>query len=138
MPVIADTGYVVAVALENDVNHQACSAVHQRQRLIFLPQSTLAEVAYLLTKNIGNEGTAKFLSLLPESKYRVVALTHEDIARTAEILRQYGDSRVDFVDATIAAVAERLKISLILTLDQRDFHIIRPKHIDYFEILPSA
>src|SRR4051812_246976 len=113
MPVIADTSYVVAVTLENDVNHQACLAVHQRQRLIFLPQSTLAEVAYLLTKISGNEGTAKFLSLLPESKYRVVALTHEDISRTAEILTQYADTRVDFVDATIAAVAERLKISLI-------------------------
>jgi predicted nucleic acid-binding protein len=45
---------------------------------------------------------------------------------------------VDFVDATIAAVAERLNITRILTLDQRDFQIIRPKHSDYFEILPSG
>jgi len=35
-----------------------------------------------------------------------------------------------FVDATIAAVAERLQIARILSLDQRDFRIIRPRHRD--------
>jgi predicted nucleic acid-binding protein len=137
MPAIADTSYIVAVTLESDADHDACLAIHERERLIFVPQSTLAEVAYLLTKNVGNQGLATFLRLLPESKYRIVTLTHEDIARTAEILMQYADTRVDFVDATIAAVAERLKITRILTLDQRDFHIIRPKHVDYFELLPA-
>jgi len=84
-----------------------------------------------------NWGIEDFLRRLPKTKYRVLALEMEDLLRTAEILEQYADTRVDFVDATIAAVAERLKITRILTLDQRDFHIIRPKHIGYFEILPS-
>lgn len=35
------------------------------------------------------------------------------------------------------AVAERLKITHILTLDRRDFHIVRPAHSPHFEILPS-
>jgi hypothetical protein len=41
------------------------------------------------------------------------------------------------VDASITAVAERLDITRILTLDQRDFRIIRPRHCDYFELLPQ-
>ena len=98
---------------------------------------SLAEVGYMLGRELGNRGFANFLRRLPETKYRVLALEMQDFLRTAEILEQYADSRVDFVDASIAAVAERLKITRILTLDQRDFHVIRPKHSDYFEILPS-
>jgi predicted nucleic acid-binding protein len=34
------------------------------------------------------------------------------------------------------AVAERYEITRILTLDRRDFEIVRPAHIAHFEILP--
>jgi uncharacterized protein len=74
---------------------------------------------------------------LPKSKYRIEPLLPEDFARTAEILLKYADSRVDFVDATIAAVAERKQITHVLTLDQRDFQLLRPKHVDRFEVLPG-
>jgi predicted nucleic acid-binding protein len=40
-----------------------------------------------------------------------------------------------FVDATIGATAERLKISRILTTDRRDFPVIRPRHCKAFELL---
>jgi uncharacterized protein len=43
---------------------------------------------------------------------------------------------LDFTDAAIVAIAERSNITRILTLDRRDFTLIRPKHCDYFEILP--
>ena len=46
------------------------------------------------------------------------------------------DSKIDFMDCAVVAVAERLNISRILTVDQRDFRILRPKHIPAFEILP--
>jgi len=42
----------------------------------------------------------------------------------------------DFVDAVIVAISERLRITRVLTLDRRDFSIMRPIHCDYFEILP--
>ena len=106
--------------------------------MIFLPQTTLAEVGYLLTREGGNRAAVHFLRHLPESKYRVVALTPQDLQRTAELLQQDADSRVDFVDATIIAIAERLRFTRILTLDRRDFSVIRPNHTEYFEILPET
>jgi predicted nucleic acid-binding protein len=138
MTAVADTSYVLAVTVVTDKHHAACLAVHQEHELIYLPQTTLTEIAYFLTRDFGNTVVARFLLQLPRTKYRLIVLEQEDIQRTAEILAQYADSRVDFVDATIAAVAERLNITRILTLDQRDFQIIRPKHSDYFEILPSG
>ena len=41
-----------------------------------------------------------------------------------------------FVDALIAATAERLNVKRLLTLDRRDFQLIRPRHCDGFELLP--
>ncbi len=46
------------------------------------------------------------------------------------------DSRLDFVDATVIAIAERLNITRILTIDKRDFGMVRPTHADAFDLLP--
>jgi len=134
---IADTGFVAALGNRVDNRHQDCAAVYEREGVIYLPQTVLAEVGYMLGREIGNRAFSTFLRRLPETKYRIVPLEMQDFLRTAELLNQYADSRIDFVDATIAALAERLNITRILTLDQRDFRMIRPKHSDYFEVLPS-
>ncbi len=94
--------------------------------MIYRPQTTLTEIAYLLTREQGNRAAAHFLSSLPKTRLRVIALEALDLQRTAEILEQYADSRVDFVDATIAAVAERLNLRRICTVDVRDFRLLRP------------
>jgi len=136
MSAVADTGFVIAVAVATDQLHEACLAVYRRQDRIYLPQSTLAEVAYLLTRSGGNRITARFLQGLVRTKYRLIALEPEDILRTAELLEQYADARVDFVDITLASIAERLGIRRILTVDQRDFRILRPRHCEHFELEP--
>jgi uncharacterized protein len=51
-------------------------------------------------------------------------------------LAKYADSRIDFVDASVMAVAERYGITKILTLDRRDFRLLRPQHCQAFELLP--
>lgn len=137
MIAVADTSFIIALAFVTEKTHQACLSIYRQQTKIYLPQSTLAEIGYLLTKAGGNRAAAHFLRSLPVSaKYTLEALIATDLARTAELLDKYADSRVDFVDATVATVAERLNITRILTLDRRDFQIIRPAHIEHFEILP--
>lgn len=44
--------------------------------------------------------------------------------------------KVDFVDCAIVAMAERLNIKRIMTVDQRHFSMFRPKHCPAFEIIP--
>jgi predicted nucleic acid-binding protein len=77
-----------------------------------------------------------FLKQLIQSDVIFETVTVTDLERTTEILAQYADTRLDFVDATIVSIAERLNIFRVFTLDRRDFSIIRPRHCDYFEILP--
>jgi predicted nucleic acid-binding protein len=135
---VADSSYVVALNVTTEKYHQACVAVYREQRLILLPQSTLAEVTYLLQREYDIHAVIHFLRRLPESKFRLIALEGEDILRAAHLLDQYADTRVDFVDASIVDVAERLNIPRILTLDHRDFTILRPKHVDHLELLPQT
>lgn len=45
------------------------------------------------------------------------------------MLSVYADAKLDFADATIVAMAERLDVETILTLERRDFSIVRPNHI---------
>lgn len=134
--VIADTGFVVALANRSDSKHQAVRTVYIQQQMILLPQTVLAEVAYLIGRESGIVTVASLLRGLPVSRFSLIALVEQDILRVAEILNQYADSRIDFVDATVMAVAERLNIVTVLTLDRRDFSLFRPRHCDIFNLIP--
>lgn len=133
---VADTGFVVALLNRTDVRHEAVKAVYANQPSVLLPQTVLAEVAYLLGRDAGATVVVGFLKGLSTSRFRLIALTDNDVIRIAEILGQYADSRIDFVDASVMAIAEHYSSKTILTLDQRDFRLFRPQHCASFEILP--
>ena len=78
----------------------------------------------------------RFLDNLTDSSTHLEPIAALDLERVNQILEQYADSQLDFVDAVIVAIAERVGITRVLTLDRRDFSLVRPKHCDYFEILP--
>jgi uncharacterized protein len=40
------------------------------------------------------------------------------------------------VDAAVIATAERLEIATVVTIDHRDFSVVRPRHVSHFELLP--
>lgn len=46
------------------------------------------------------------------------------------------DLPLDLIDASLVAVAERLGLTTIATLDHRDFRVVRPTHCDAFELVP--
>lgn len=133
---ISDTGFVVALLNQSDIKHSDVVAIYQNYQQILLPQTVLAEVAYLVGRSVGVSTVAAFLKGLSASRFHLIPLSETDVIRVSEILEEYKDSRIDFVDATVMAIAERLKITLILTLDQRDFRLFRPKHCQSLEILP--
>ncbi len=133
---IADTSFIVGMALVTEHKHNDCLRVYRQLRHIGLLEAAYAEIAFMLTREGGIGATARFFSELQTSKYVPVSLEAQDYPRIGELLAKYADSEIDFVDIAIVASAERLKVSHILTLDQRDFQILRPNHINHFEILP--
>ena len=137
MAVLIDSGFLFASLNASESEHQATIRVLENIREpIVLPVPAITEVAYLLARDINNEAAADFIASLAASELTLEAPRQEDYSRSAEILRQYADAKVDFVDALIVAIAERLNITRILTLDRRDFQMIRPKHCASFELFP--
>lgn len=134
--VIADTGFVVALANRADHRHTDVLPVYLQHPLIFMPQLVLVEVAYLIGRDADIATVVKFLKGLPASRFEIIAATDQDIHWSARLIEQYADSKVDFVDASIIAIAERLNIQTVLTIDQRDFRMVRPLHCDSFILLP--
>ena len=96
MTTIADTGFAVALGNRRDPYHLDVKGVYAKQKQILLPQTVLAEVAYLLSRDAGIARLVQFLEALPTSRFQPICLTEHDFARSAEILKQYGDSRIDF------------------------------------------
>lgn len=136
MEIIADTGFIVALTNRSDKYHEAVKKIYYQQQTILIPQTVLAEVSYLIGKEGGTTAVSAWLKGLFKSRFTLIPLINIDILRTAEILEQYNDSRIDFVDASVMAIAERLRITQILTLDKRDFSIFRPKHCTVFILIP--
>lgn len=133
---IADTGFVVALLNQTDVRHSEVVPIYTQYSTIVLPQTVLAEVAYLIGRDAGIQTVVAFLRGLAASRFCLTALMDVDVDRVAEILQTYADSRIDFVDASVMAIAERYGSTKVLTLDQRDFRLFQPKHCNSFEILP--
>lgn len=138
MSFLIDSGFLFATLDENDINHRRVLNVlpNLPNEPIILPIIVIVEVAYLLQGRLGHREMRQFIATLETSPLIFEDITKADIRRIYELLNSYADNQLDFVDAAITAIAERLNIRRILTVDQRDFRIIRPKHCDYFEIIP--
>ncbi|MCV6637042.1 PIN domain-containing protein [Candidatus Albibeggiatoa sp. nov. NOAA] len=133
---ILDTGFLYALIDESDANHKSvrafASTCHDD---LILPIPVIPEICYLLYSRLGHKTMRHFLSSsLIESE--LASLLPADLKRCYELLEIYADSKLDFVDVSIVSIAERYHIRRILTVDRRDFSMIRPKHCDYFELLP--
>ncbi|MBC7225913.1 MAG: PIN domain-containing protein [Thermoflexales bacterium] len=138
MVALADTGFLFALADSSDRHHARALAVAQTfQAPLVLPCPVLPEICYLLDSRLGRRAMRQFLRELIRNAIPVEPLQPRDLPRVLELLERYEDIGLDFTDAAIVAIAERLKITTILTLDYRHFNIIRPAHCDRFQILPS-
>lgn len=137
MQAMLDTGFVYALVDDDDAQHARVSAVAQTLiASLILPVSVLPEVCYLIGSRLGHAAMRRFLGEVTAWNIQLETITAHDLARVTQVLDQYADARLDFVDATLVAIAERLNITTILTVDRRDFSIIRPRHCPYFELLP--
>jgi predicted nucleic acid-binding protein len=99
--------------------------------------TVLPEAAYLIQARVGHHAMRQFASLLSKSTWELVTPSDDDFARAHTFLETYQSLQLDFVDATLIALAERLDIRTILTLDQRHFRVVRPRHVMAFELLPA-
>lgn len=59
-----------------------------------------------------------------------------DYQRCAELIETYADLGLGLVDASVVTVAENLGARVLATLNRRDFAVVRPRHVEGFELIP--
>jgi predicted nucleic acid-binding protein len=101
-----------------------------------IPATVVAEVGYLIDREAGPAAEALFLRSLSEGDFEPVDLIGDDFGRMAELVSQYGDMPLGTTDASVIALAERLNIIEVATLDRRHFTVVRPKHVNALALLP--
>lgn len=135
MPLLVDTGVLYALADADDAWHvRVRELLKESRELLLAPVTILPEVAYLLRERLGGRAERAFASSLADGELTVQDVTLADLKRVAGLLEDYPE--IGFVDASVVAVAERLKLRAIATTDRRHFGPIRPRHVPAFELLP--
>lgn len=137
MSVLVDTGGLFALADANDVSHDAVvTYVKSVDETLIVPVTVLSELDYLITSRLGIQAEIAILRSIDANEFRLENLELTDFRRAIEIIQRYAGSDVGFVDASIAAIAERLGVRRILTVDRRHFGMFRPRHCPAFDLVP--
>jgi hypothetical protein len=134
---IIDTGVFVAAADDNDPDHQECANLVEEtnQDLVTTPL-VIAEAGYMIERQLGADAEAGFYRALANGDVRIETLTTTDYERIAELVEAYSDLPLGGTDASLVVIAERLGATQIASLDHRHFRVVRPNHIEAFELLP--
>jgi uncharacterized protein len=98
----------------------------------------VTEVVHLLGTRLGTAAELLFLGDLAAGDFQVDPVAAGDWMRMAELVARYNTLRLGSVDASLVAACERLGIKRIATLDQRHFSVVRPRHVDAFDLVLPA
>lgn len=134
---LVDANFLIALSYPKDNNHAKAVRFAAETKLnLYISSVVLPEVMYNLVRVGGTMAALRFGETIIAQAAPLLSLTTADFRRAIDVMQNYQDVQLDFVDSCLTAMAERLNITRICTFDRRDFSIIRPKHTAYFELVP--
>ena len=89
-----------------------------------------------MAREAGARVESLFLRSLADGDFTPVDLSNADYARMADLVTAYESLPLGTTDASVVAIAERLGLTDVATLDRRHFTVVRPKHVDALTLLP--
>lgn len=126
--ILADTGAMLALLDADEAHHDAVRAVYEDNPAAWrLPWAILPEVDYLVAQHLGAPAQAAWLDDLGAEAFSVEWGREEDLVRARAIAARYRALRIGLVDAVVMAMAERLRVNAIVTLDLRHFGAVAIK-----------
>lgn len=136
MTLICDTGVVYAALVRSDRFHVACAELLATRDDVLVPAPVVVEVDGLAQSRSAPRATEMLLASIDDGSIEVEDIEPRDYRRASELVRRYADLRLEFVDASIVAIAERLEETTIATLDRRHFSVVKPAHCEAFTLVP--
>ena len=134
---LVDTGPLVAYINRKDPDHEACAALFtSRTDNLLITPYVLTEACYLVGKYVSADAEINLIEAVAVGDLVQVDVSAADMERIAELARQYRSFPLGIADASVIAIAERLDLEEVATLDHRHFRAVRPKHCDALTVLP--
>jgi len=123
--VLVDSGPLIALFDRSDKYHSASVEFIKNNRSELITTiASITETLHLL--DFSRDAQIDFLSWVNAGALTIEQITSSDIARIKELTIKYSDLPMDFADACLVFLGEKLNISRIATID-RDFDVYRLK-----------
>ena len=124
--IVVDTGAIIALLDRSESNHRTIARLYSQDGDSWvIPWAVLPEVDYILANHLGEKVRRAFLGDVAAGAFSVIWGSDADLARAVEIDSLYATLKIGLVDATVLAVAERLRADAILTLDLKHFGAVK-------------
>ena len=123
---LIDAGPLVAVLNRNDDYYAECLRLFRSlDRPFYTTLPVLGEAMYLLGKRVGWAAQEGLWKLILHGDVVIEHPSPSELVRMSELMSKYSDLPMDFADASLVALAERLSLDRIFTVDRRDFSTYR-------------
>lgn len=121
---LIDSGPLIATYSPGDIHHERCvTLLSDWPGELVIPEPVLAETCGFLRHNLRRGGLYEADLLehvaLGTGDFTVTMPTAEDLRRSAELVRRMTSAPLGYVDAIVIAMAERLHITDVATVDTK-------------------
>ena len=121
--VLLDAGPIVAFLHDGEEHHAWAVAQFRRFPQFATCEPVLAEACARLAYY--GKDPARVLELARDGDWDIRFAAKPNADRIVQLMRKYRDQPMDFADACLVVMSERLADCLVLTLDERDFSVYR-------------
>ncbi|HLH52399.1 MAG TPA: PIN domain-containing protein [Verrucomicrobiae bacterium] len=120
---LIDAGPIVAFLHRGEVHHQWAVDQFRRFGRFVTCEPVLAEACTRLAYY--GKDPARVIELARDGDWEMAFSVKSNADRIARLMRKYADQPMDFADACIVAMTEKVADCLVLTLDRHDFSVYR-------------
>lgn len=132
---VLDTGPIVALFDRSDQFHlEVYDFIRNFYGILYTTLPVITEVLFLLDFSI--ETQLDFLKWIESGAVEIVEIKSDDLGRIRKMMDKYQDVPMDFSDATLMLISERLNLKEIISLD-KDFFVYRKSDRCYLNNLLS-
>ena len=123
--ILIDSGPLIALFDRSDKYHVASiEFIKQNKSQLITTIASITETLHLL--DFSRDAQIDFLAWVNAGAVTIENVTSDDFTRIKELTIKYSDLPMDFADACLVLLGEKLNINNIATID-RDFDIYRLK-----------
>ena len=135
---LIDAGPLVAYVDEADPAHQSVvDALDGFRGHLHTTSAVVTEAMHLVAED--PEGPGLLVEFLIATGTTVADVgSRGELQAAVKLMMKYQDTPMDFADATMVLLSDRLAVTDILTLDRRGFATYRTAKGRSFRVLPSA